>query len=119
MQHLVVDDVLDDVARHARVVEDPADDDGVVGGVVVAEAIAGMVAAPGELGSSHEAMEKAMVEVVEKFFEMIVMSASGANVLASAKLAYEACFGGEVMARDIAAVACALGTVDGLAVKLG
>ena len=48
VQHFVVEDVLDDVAGDAWVVEDAADDDGVVGGVVVAEAIAGVVAAPSE-----------------------------------------------------------------------
>ncbi len=41
MEHLVKHDVLDDESRHARMVEDAADYDGVVGGVVVAEAVAG------------------------------------------------------------------------------
>ena len=43
VQHLVEEDVFDGVARDARVVEDAADDDGVVRGVVVAEAAAGVV----------------------------------------------------------------------------
>ena len=116
VQHLVVEDVLDHVAGDAWIVEDFADDDGVVGGVVVAEAVAGVVAAPGKLRASHEAVEEAAVEVVEKFFEMVVVSAGGADVLASAHLAHEARFGGEIMTGHIAAVAGALRAVDRLSV---
>jgi len=103
----VVEDVLDHVARDARVVEDSADDDGVVGWVVVPEAVAGVVAAPGELGASHEAMEKAAVEVVEEVFEVVVVSAGGTDLLASSHLPHEPCFRCEIVAGNIAAVASA------------
>src|ERR1039458_1138977 len=86
VEHFVVEDVLNGVARHARVVEDATDDDGVVGGVVVAETVAGLVAAPGQLRASHESVEEAAVEVVEKFFEMVVVAAWGAGVVVSANL---------------------------------
>ena len=36
VEHLVVEEVLDGAARGVRAVKDAADDDGVVGGVVVA-----------------------------------------------------------------------------------
>ena len=42
VQHFVIQDVFDYVAGDAGMVEDPADDDGVVGGVVVAEPVAGV-----------------------------------------------------------------------------
>ena len=116
MEHFVEDDVLDDVARDAGVVEDAADDDGVVGGVVVAEAVAGVVAAPGELGASQEAVKEAAVEVVENFLEVVVMAAGGMNVLAAAHLADEARLGRDVVAGDIAAVAGGLAAVHRLAV---
>jgi len=47
VEHLVVEKVLDGAARGVRAVEDAADDDGVVGGVVVAEHAAGVMGAPG------------------------------------------------------------------------
>src|SRR3981081_1986771 len=119
VQHLVKQNVFDRVARHARAVEDAADDDGVVRGIIVAEAPAGVVSAPGELGTSHESVEEAAVEVVEDFFQMVVMAAGGADMLASADLADEARFGGNVVAGDIAAITGAVGAIDGLTIKLG
>jgi len=100
-------------------VEDAADDDGIVGGVVVAEAAAGLVLAPGELRAPHESMEEAAVEIVEDFFQMIVMAAGRADVLASANLTDEAGFGGDVVAADVAAITCAMSAIDRLAIELG
>ena len=40
VEHLVIDDVFDRVARNPRLVEDAAYHDGVVGGIVVAEPVA-------------------------------------------------------------------------------
>jgi hypothetical protein len=119
MQHLVEEDVFDGVARHTRMVEDAADDDGIVRRVVVAEAAAGVVPAPGELRAAHEPVEEAAVEVFENFFQMVVMAAGGADVLASAHLADEARLGGNVVAGDVAAITGAVGTIDRLAIKLG
>ena len=119
VQHFVKQNVFDGVARHARVVEDAADDDGVVGGVVVAKAAAGVVPAPGELRAAHESVEEAAIEVVENFFQMIVMAASRADVLASAHLADEARLGSNVMASNIAAITGAVGTIDRLTIELG
>ena len=89
------------------------------GGIVVAEAAAGVVLAPGKLRAAHEPVEEAAVEVVENFFQMIVMAAGGADVLASAHLADEARLGGNVVAGDIAAITGAVGAIDRLAIKLG
>src|SRR5271163_2521721 len=119
MQHLVKDDVFDGVLRDAWMVEDAADDDGVVGGVVVAEAAAGMVLAPGKLRAPQESVKEAAVEVVEDFVQMVVATAGGADVLASAHLADEAGFGQQIVAAYIAAIAGALRAIDGMAIKLG
>ena len=48
VQHLVIDDVFDDRPRNGGVVENTAQHDGVVGWIIVAEAIAGLVCAPGQ-----------------------------------------------------------------------
>src|SRR5882762_5483498 len=119
VQHLMEQDVFDCVARHARMVEDAADHDGIVRRIVVAKAAAGVVPAPGELRASHESVEEAAVEVVENFFQMVVVAAGGADMLASAHLADEARFGGNVVAGDIAAITGAVRAIDRLTIKLG
>src|SRR6266478_5365899 len=119
VQHFVVENVLDGVARHARMVEDAADDDGVVRWVVVAETAAGMVPAPGKLRAPHESVEEAAVEVVEDFFQMVVMAAGGVDMLASAHLANEPRFCGNVVAGDIAAITGAVRAIDRLTIELG
>jgi len=53
MQHLVIEQVFDRIARTGRPVEDTADDDGVVRGVVVAQRALGVVLAPGQLGAAQ------------------------------------------------------------------
>src|SRR5260370_36524858 len=119
VQHLVEEDVFNRVARHARVVEDAADDDGVVGRVIVAKAAAGVVPAPGKLRAAHESVEKAAVEIVENFFQMVVMAAGRADLFASAHLADESRFGGNVVAGDIAPITGAVRAIDRLPIKLG
>jgi hypothetical protein len=47
VEHLVVEEVFDSAARCVEAIEDAGDDDGVVGGVVVAEHAAGVVGGPG------------------------------------------------------------------------
>src|ERR1700687_5634414 len=119
MKHLVKQNVFDRVARHAWMVEDAANYNGVVGWVVVAEAAASVVPAPGELGTSHESVEEAAVEVFEDLFQMVVVAAGGADMLAPAHLADEPRFGGNVVACDIAAITGAVGAINRLTIKLG
>src|SRR5260370_34496825 len=119
MQHFVVEDVFHGVARHAGMVEVTADDYGVMRGIIVAEAAPGVVPAPGKLRASHESVEEAAVEVIENFFQMVVVAAGRANVFASAHLADELRFGGNVVAGDIAAITGAVRAIDRLTIKLG
>src|SRR6266702_2619539 len=114
MQHLVKQNVFDGVARHARMVEDAADHNSVVRWIVVAEAAAGVVPAPGELRAAHEPVEEAAVEVVEDFFQMVVVAPGRADMLASAHLTDEARFRGNVVAGDIAAITGAVNAIDRL-----
>lgn len=65
VKHFVIDDVFDGVARNARMVEDTANDNGVVGRVVVPEAVARVILAPGHTGPGQQAVEKLPVEIVE------------------------------------------------------
>ena len=61
VEHLVVEEVFDGAARGVGAVEDAADDDGVVGGVVVAQHAAGVVGAPGEGWAAEQTVEEAGV----------------------------------------------------------
>jgi len=119
VEHFVVEDVFDRISRHARVVEDAADDDCVVSGIVVAEAAASVVLAPGKLRTPQESVEEAAVEVVEDFFQMVMVATGGAYVLASAHLADKPCFGSNVVAGDITAITSAVGAIDRLTIELG
>jgi len=62
VQHLVIEQVFDGAAWRVGAVEDTADDDGVVRGVVVAEHAAGVVGAPRKDGFAKETVEEARVE---------------------------------------------------------
>jgi hypothetical protein len=70
MQHFVVEEILECVARAGWAVKDLADDNGIVRGVVVAEGTLGVVFAPGEVGPTEQAAEETHVETVKDFFEM-------------------------------------------------
>ncbi len=86
VKHLVVEQVFDGVARAGGAVEDAADDDGVVGGVVVAERALGVVFAPGEFGAAEEPAEEARVERVEDLFEIEVAAFRAEVALAAARV---------------------------------
>ncbi len=119
VQHLVKEDVLDGVAGHARVIKNATDDDGIVGRIVMSEAAAGVILAPGKLRASQKPMKKPAVEIVEDFFEMVMMSAGGTDELAPAHLADQPGLGGYVVTGNVAAIAGAVGALDGQAIKLG
>src|SRR5436305_8442287 len=89
MKHLMIDKILNGIERNAGGIENAADDDGVVRRIIVAEAAQGLVAAPGHLRSSHEAMEKAEIQIVKNLIEIVVAALGTLNAFASAKLAYE------------------------------
>src|ERR1700684_4017186 len=119
MQHLVKQDVFDGVAGHTRMVKNAADHDGVVGGIVMAETAAGVVSAPGQLWTTHQAVKEAPIEVVKNLFQMIVMAAGGVDVLASAHLPHQARFSGDIVARDVAPVTSTVDAINRLAIELG
>lgn len=80
----MVEEVLDGATGGLGAVEDAGDDDGVVGGVVVAEHTTGLVGGPGERGAAEEAVEETGVDGVEDFIEVVVVAHGGGDALASA-----------------------------------
>ena len=74
VQHLVVEQVFDCAARCVGGVEDAADDDGVVRGIVMAEHAPGVVRAPGQDGLAQETVEETRVRGVEDLVEVEVVA---------------------------------------------
>jgi hypothetical protein len=119
VEHLVVEEVLDGAARGVGAIEDAGDDDGVVGGVVVAEHAAGVVGAPGEGGSAEEAVKETGVEGLEDFVEIVVVTGGCGEAFAAAGLADVLGLFGDGLGGDVAAVAVGVGAGYGLFVELG
>src|ERR1700722_8060540 len=87
VQHLVVEQVLDGVARAGGAIEDAADDDGVVSGVVMPEGTLGVVLAPCEVWAAEQPAKEFCVERVENLIE-VEEAAFGTKVaLAAASMA--------------------------------
>ena len=119
VEHLVVEEVLDGAARSVGAVEDAADDDGVVGGVVVAQHAAGVVGAPGEGGAAEEAVEETDVEGVEDLVEIVVMADVREDALAATGLADVLGLFGDGFGGDVAAIAVSVGRRYRFFVELG
>ena len=86
MQHLVKHEVLHCILGDRGTVKDPADHNGVVCGIVVSQALAGMITAPGHLRPRHQAVKEPLVEIVKDFFQMIVFAAWRIHLLAASHL---------------------------------
>src|SRR5437762_834982 len=112
VEHLVVEEVLDRAAGGVGTIEDAADDDGVVGGVVVAEHAAGVMGAPGKCGAAEEAVEEAGVQGLEDFVEIVVVSGGCGEALAAAGLTDVLGLFGDGFGGDVAAVAVGVGAGD-------
>src|SRR5258708_22270 len=119
VEHLVVEEVFDGAARGVGAVENAGDDDGVVGGIVVAQHAARVMSAPGEGGAAEEAVEETGVEGLEDFVEIVVMAGGGGEAFAAAGLANVFGLFGDGFGGDVAAVAVGVGAGYGLFVELG
>ena len=84
VQHFVINDVFHRVAGNSRVIEDAADDDRVMSGIVVAEPVASMVAAPSHPRSSQQAIEESLVQIFENIFQIVDSSLGTIDPLAAA-----------------------------------
>ena len=77
VKHLVVNNVLDRVTRDPGMVEDPTDHDGIMRRIVMAEAVAGVIAALGHLGTCQESEKETLIEVLEDLVEVVHLAARG------------------------------------------
>jgi hypothetical protein len=119
VEHLVIEEILNCAAWGVGTVEDAADDDGVMSGVVVAEHATGVVGAPCERGPTEEAVKEASVERLEDFVKVVVVAGGCGEALAPAGLANVLGLFGDGFGGDVAAVTVGVSAGDGLLVELG
>ena len=119
VEHLVVEEVLDGAARGVGAIEDAADDDSVVGGVVVAKHAAGVMGAPSECGAAEEAVEETGVEGLEDFVEIVVVAGGRGDAFAAAGLTDVLGLFGDGLGGDVATVAVGVRAGDGFLIELG
>lgn len=81
----MVEQVFERVAWTGGAIEDTADDDRIVCGVVVAEGTLGVMLAPREVRPAHEAAEEAQVERVKDLFKMVVAAFRAEIALGAAR----------------------------------
>lgn len=72
VQHFVVQEVFDGIARARGPIEDAAYHDRVVRGVIVPQQPLGVTRAPSELGSAQQSAKESIVETVEDLFKVVV-----------------------------------------------
>lgn len=116
MKHLVIDDVLDGVAGYSGMVEDTADDDRVVGRIVVAEQIASAALAPTHLRAGLHTSEEAQVEVFKNCVQVVNAASRRDDSLAPAHLAHEMRLVPDFIAMHVTAIASGMTALDGLTV---
>lgn len=119
MEHFVVDDVVQNIGGHGRMIENAADDDGVVRRVVMAENAARFGLTPTHARPRHQAVKEARVQLLEDGIKVKEMSSGGAEAFASAQLAHQMRLAHDVVAGDIFPVTRRLSPIDGLAVHFG
>ena len=74
VQHLVVNDVIDRVLGNPGMVKNAADYDGIVGRIVVSQAVTLVIATPSHLWSGQESVKKTAVEVFKHRLQIVSMS---------------------------------------------
>ncbi len=104
VQHFVVDDVFHCGSRNAEVVENSADDDGVVRGIVVAEAAAGFIAAPCHTWPRQQPVKKSGIQIVENDFQIVDLPLRRFDSFPSAELPQQVHFFCNGMTGDISPV---------------
>src|SRR3954471_19008465 len=91
VQHLVIDDVLNHIPRHPKVIKDTADDDRVMRRVVMSEHIARTGLTPGHRRPCQQAVEETSVELLENLVQVVDIAGGIFNQLAPAHAANQVC----------------------------
>jgi hypothetical protein len=118
MKHLVVDEVLNRIAGNTRAIKHAADDYGVVRRIVMSQAVARVIDAPGHLRARHQAEKEPGIQRIENLFQVIVRALGSMDLFAPAHLPDQMGLGGDALAPGKLAEARRMAIVDLLAVEL-
>lgn len=119
VQHLVVEKILDRVARTRRAIEDSADHDGVVGGIVVSQGAPGHDFTPGQVGTAEQSIEEPVIERIEDLFEVVEVTMWTCVALAAACVADEFSLTSDRCAGSESLESYVVRRIDRLLVQLG
>lgn len=119
VKHLVVDEVFHGVAWNVGAIKDAADHNRVVRGIVMSQALARMVGAPGHLRTRHQAIEKFGVQIFEDLFQVVVRAFGAMDLLAPAHLPDQVGLGGDALASRKLSEARCMAAVDLFSIELG
>src|SRR5207244_10259510 len=118
MKHLVVDEVFNRIAGNTRTIKYAADHDGVVRRIIMSQALARVIGAPGHLRTRHESIKEPGIEIIENGFQVVVRALGPMNLLAPAHLPDQMSLGRDTLASGKPTEARCMAVLDFLAVKL-
>src|SRR5689334_21838349 len=113
MQHFVKQNIFKRYPRDPLRIENPANDNGVMRRVKMAQHGAGRPAAPAEQRAAHQAIEKARIEIFEDLFQVAMASYGPGNKLTPPNLPDDVHPLAHVPAVEIQPVAMAVGASHG------
>src|ERR1035441_6183796 len=85
VKHLVVEQIFDGITGTGWPIENAADHDGVVCGIVVTQGSPGHVLTPRKLGAAQQTSEEPQIEGIEHFFEVVEAAFRSGKALAAAR----------------------------------
>src|SRR5260370_20570019 len=104
VQHLVVDNVLHGATGNTRIIENPAHDNRIVGWIIVSQAVAGVLAAPGHRRAGQKSIKKTHIQLLEDDVEIVSVALRRGDALPSAPLAHQVGLPRHVLARNAAPI---------------
>ena len=115
MQHLVIHDEFDDVARDGRVIENVADDDGVVGRIIVPKTVTGAILTPRQARPGQQPAKELQVQALKDRVQIIDVTSGRRDAFASAHLADEMRLIADLTAVNVATVSAGMARPAGSA----
>ena len=116
VQHLVVDNVLHGATGNTQIIENAAHDDRIVGWIIVSQAVAGVLAAPGHRRAGQKSIKKMGIQFLEDDVEIVSAALRRSDALPSAHLPHPMGFARHVLTRNVAPVTGRVVAVNRLAV---
>ena len=105
VQHFVVHDVLNCVARHVRAIEDSADNDGVVCGIIMAEILTRGMTTPCHQRARKQPVKETPIKFFKNLIQVIVTPLGTQQHLSPTLLANEVSLPRNIFSSQIAAIA--------------